>query len=953
MYPASRVNHMDNHLIDIDSELIALTQQLLIESGQTYKREIKLDLSLTRHLGIDSLARAELFQRIEKKFSVTLPDRLLVEAETLNDIANYLHTLDGAAVHTKKTKMMTSKQEAAHFDLTHAHTLMEVLALYAEKTPNKTHVYFQTENGEEEIITYQQLLIEAARVAHSLKVLGLKENETAAIMLPTHPHFLYSFFGVLLAGGIPVPIYPPFRAHMLETYTQTEARILRNAEVRVLITFEKAEKLSQLLKAFIPSLKHVVTADALLQAAPLTHYYQAKADSFALIQYTSGSTSDPKGVLLSHHNLLANIRAYGQAIKVTADDVSVSWLPLYHDMGLIGLWLGSLYHGIPLVLMTPFAFLNHPEKWLWAIHYHRGTLSGAPNFAYELCIRKIDAAKLEGLDLSCWRIAANGAEKIYPRTLNHFAERFAAYGFKRHALLPVYGLAESTVSLTIPPIKRDFRVDYVDREFFEKKWQAQPSTAKNALAFVSCGIALPQHAIRIVDEKDQALIERQVGHLQFCGPSSMQAYYNNPRATQAIYHNGWLATGDLAYIADGELYITGRAKDLIIKAGRNLYPAEIEELIAAVAGVRQGCVAAFGVTDANRGTEQLIVAAETTEKNRQKRESIIAEIKQKMAEHLDSVPDQVLLVAPRRVPKTSSGKLQRAACKTLYLQGRLTRAQLPPWLQVLKLAGKWLVQQSGRLCAKLLKAIYTAYAIIVLTLGLLPVYCIIRFSSQTFAAKLCRRTAKWLRRACLCPLTVINHHYLTQTSPLIFSANHCSYVDSFILVEILPPGTLFVGKKELFLVPILRTFMRQLGYLSVDRLDLSKGLEDTKLIEHALSGGRSILIFPEGTFGYAAGLRPFRLGAFKIAAETQTAVCPLALQGTRVMLRGEEKLLRPSWITITVCEPILPHGKEWQDIIQLRQKVREEIAKYCGEPMLDFIAAQTVASSHPPKSSAV
>ena len=499
---------------DIEKELIAITKQLLIESGDKQKREFKLDSSLQQHLRVDSMIRAELFQRIEQAFSVSLPDRMLAEVETLNDIAVYLYS---ASPRMKQTvpphPVIITHEDRAHVDVSSVKTLLDVLFLYGESAPNKSHIYFQNEDGQEEIITYGQLLKYSLRLAQGLRERGLKDGETVAIMQPTNPGFFYTFLGTLLAGGVPVPIYPPFRMHMLEAYAKLEARILNNAEVRILVTFDKAENLSRLLQAFVSSLKHVTTVDEIMSSQPLEKPYNAKPDSFAFIQYTSGSTSDPKGVLLTHYNLLSNIRAYGKAIDVRPDDVAVSWLPLYHDMGLIGMWLGSLYFGVPLILMTPFSFLYHPERWLWAIHYHRGTLSGAPNFAYELCVRKINPALLEGLDLSSWRMAANGAEKIYPRTLEQFATKFAPYGFKREALLPVYGLAESTVGLTIPPIDRGFLIDYVDRKTFEEDRRAVPSHDKNALSFVACGVPIEGHAVRMVDEEGMPLPERHVGTL--------------------------------------------------------------------------------------------------------------------------------------------------------------------------------------------------------------------------------------------------------------------------------------------------------------------------------------------------------------------------------------------------------------------------------------------------------
>jgi len=929
----------------IEHVLIYITTQLLTETGEPHKRDIRLQDSLQRNLGIDSLGRAELFQRIEKKFSIALPDRLLAEADNLQDILNYIQHAEPRLRATKKHVPHVLQRDHVKLDPSRAETLLDILSLYGENASEKVHIYFQNEDGHEEPITYGQLRQSSLTVAANLKQHGLAEGETVAIMLPTTPLFFYTFLGVLLAGGIPVPIYPPFRAHMIEAYAKTESRMLSNAEVRILVTFDQAEKLSRLLQTFVPSLKVVTTVYELLKSQPPIVPFKAKKDNFALIQYTSGSTNDPKGVLLTHQNLLANIRAYGKAIKASADDVVISWLPLYHDMGLIGSWLGSLYYGAPLILMTPFSFLNHPEKWLWAIHYHRGTISGAPNFAYELCVRKIDPAVLEGLDLSSWRVAANGAEKIYPRTLEEFATKFAAYGFKREAITPMYGLAESTVALAIPPVERGFRLDYVNRLQFEENRLAIPeSEHTQALAFVSCGGPIENHEFRIVDDEGSLLPERHVGNLQFRGPSSMQGYYRNQTATEAIYHQGWLDSGDLAYQAEGELYVTGRRKDLIIKAGRNLYPAEIEELVGDVPGIRQGCVAAFGINDTARGTEQLIIVAETRENDPERRVSLTQIVNEAVVAALDIVPDKVILVAPHTVPKTSSGKLQRAACKKLYLDQRLGKWKVPAWLQVVKLSSQMVCNKLKEWSKRLIKCIYTIYVACVVLITLLPVYVLVRFSSSARAARICQKWSRFLIAATLCRMKVVGQKYLTTDSPMIYVSNHASYVDAIVTLACVPAGTRFIGKRELLSAPIIQTFMRKLNCLVVDRTDLSQGIEDTKQIAEVLKEGHSIIIFPEGTFSYSSGLRPFRLGAFKIAAETNIPICPIALKGTRGILRDDEKLMWPGAITVTMGEPIQPFGTEWQEVSRLRQEVRNEIAKYCGEESLNFIAAQTVAS---------
>lgn len=935
---------------EIEKELIDITTQLLIESDEQHRREVRLDVSLYQHLGIDSLSRAELFARVEKKFSVSLPDRLLTEADTLNDIVPHLLKGETYVATSKKQDVITAYTDRPHLDVSKAETLLDILLMYGQQAPEKAHIYFQNDSGQEEIITYGQLLANSSRVAAGLKERGLREGETVAIMQPTHPNFFYAFFGTLLAGGIPVPIYPPFRLYMLEAYAKLESRILRNAEVRVLISFDQAENLSRMLKAFVPSLMHVTTVEELMVADAIKTIHPAQSGHLAFIQYTSGSTGDPKGVSLTHYNLLSNIRAYGKAIKVQPDDVTVSWLPLYHDMGLIGMWLGSLYYGIPLVLMTPFSFLYHPERWLWAIHRHRGTLSGAPNFAYELCVRKLDSSLLEGLDLSSWRMAVNGAEKIYPRTLEQFTEKFAAYGFKHNAMLPVYGLAESTVGLSIPPLDRGFRVDHVDRHAFEKNKQAitvvtKQADDKNVLSFVACGMPMEGHEVKIVDDENHVLPERYVGRLLFKGPSSMQGYYNNPEATKAITFDGWIDSGDLAYMADGEVFITGRRKDLIIKAGRNLYPAEIEELVGNISAIRQGCVAAFGVTDQERGTEQLVVVAETKEKKQPAQEKIKDTIRQTMSDVLNIVPDIIVLVAPHVVPKTSSGKLQRAACKKMYVEGTLGKKPTPAWLQILKLGTAWLYRKAMTSFLTFAKMLYTFYVGLLVVLTAIPMYIYVGLASPSMVAKGFRYWTRFLLFAAFCPVKVTGRHYLHQAFPVIFAANHASYIDAIVLLAVLPPGTRFVAKKELFDVPILRTFIRKLNCLSMNRVDLTKGLEDTKSMVNTIKNGYSTLIFPEGTFGYAVGLRPFRLGAFKVAVDTQVPVCPVALQGTRFILRNDQKIIQPGRIYVTISEPIQPNGTEWQDVTQLKNLVRAKISQYCGEPSLDFIAAQTVAAT--------
>jgi len=930
-----------------EKELIALAQEFLKETQETRAyRHLSMQSSLQAHLGLDSLGRAELFRRIEKKWKIQLADRLLTEADTLNDLLKAIQTTNLLpAQPNNHVAQMASTVEHAKYstqkvaDVSTADTLVEVLMEHAQATPERPYIYFQNENGKEEILSYGQLLQEALKIAQALQQRGLKPGETVAIMQPTQLRFFYTFFGILLAQGVPVPIYPPLRPHQLESYAKQEARILNNAEIRFLVTFEQAELLSRLLQGFVPSLQEVVTVNELLKAekSDLLPLVSKKTD-IGLIQYTSGSTNTPKGVVLTHSNLLANIRSFGTAVQINKHDIVVSWLPLYHDFGLIGLVMGTLYYGLPLILMSPLSFLSRPERWLWAIHYHRGTLSAAPNFAYELCVRKIDPESIEGLDLNSWRIAANGAETIYPKTYERFVEKFKPYGFKRESFSPVYGLAESTVGLAVSPLNRAPRIDIINRHAFENDNVAIPldlhAPSHNKLEIIACGLPLPEHSVRIVNDNAQELPDRHVGHLQFKGPSSMQGYYNNPTATAQARCGEWIKTGDFAYLADKEIFITGREKDIIIKAGRNLYPSVIEEIVSDIPGIRRGCVIAFSAPSKETGTEDIIIVAETPEKNAQLKIKLHQRITETLVNALDLAPDYIIFVGPRTVPKTSSGKLQRSACKTMYLEGKLRPP--PAWIQMLKLGLKSLAWKGYHALIKILKFFYTLYLGSMITLAALPLWLSIKLLTPDQAAKLCQKAARALIFLAGCPLDVEGTEWLTKTRPLIYAANHASYIDAIIIAALLPPGTRFIAKKEVFSVPLFRDLMQGLGHLPIDRLDFQKGLEQTRIFEDVLKQGLSILIFPEGTFSYAAGLRPFKLGAFKIAAETQTSVCPIAIQGSRQILRASQFLLRPGKIKIIIGEPIAPQGDEWLNVIHLKNQVRAFIAEHCGELSLDF-----------------
>ena len=638
--------------------------------------------SLERDLGLGSLEQVELLGRIERATGVRVSDAVLGAVDTPAELVRAVLAAEPGAAETPRPRAAPEARPglgtaAAAPDT--AETLVDVLEWHAQATPDRPHVYLREDDGPERTLTYAWLWRRAAAVAGSLRARGIGQRDTVAIMLRTEAAFFPAFFGTLLAGAVPVPVYPPFRPDRIADYAARQGRILSNAGARLLITFAAVERLAGLLRGQVPTLSGVTTLDDLAPEAPadgpLPHRPASwlTGDDPALIQYTSGSTGQPKGVLLTHANLLANIRAIRDGLAIRPDDAVVSWLPLYHDMGLIGAWLGSLYTGIPVAILSPLAFLSRPARWLWAIHEHRATLSVAPNFAFDLCAAKVAPEEMEGLDLGSLRILLNGSEAILPRTLTRFAERFAPAGLRPDALRPVYGLAECSVGLAVTPRRHPPLVDRV-APGFRANGRAEPSAGPEALAFVSCGAALPRHELRIADEAGAALGERLEGRVQFRGPSTMAGYYRNPDATRAVTTgDGWLDSGDLGYLAGGELFLTGRRKDIVIKAGRNIYPHEAEAVVDGVDGVRKGCVAAFGVPDAALGTERLVVVAETRAAEPERRERMRREILERVADALGVPPDTVVLARPGSVLKTSSGKVRRSGTRDAYRAGALER----------------------------------------------------------------------------------------------------------------------------------------------------------------------------------------------------------------------------------------------------------------------------------------
>ena len=800
------------------------------------------------------------------------------------------------------------------------------------------HIFLGDDEGGERPITYGALWRGAGAVAASLRDRKLGRGDTVAIMLRTEEAFFHAFFGVLLAGAIPVPIYPPFRRDLIEDYARRQVGILRNAGARAILTFAEAQRVAAVLSSRVASLRHVVSAADLAVGGAPGHAVTASESDPALIQYTSGSTGEPKGVLLSHANLLANIRAIGEAIRVRPDDVAVSWLPLYHDMGLIGCWLGALYFGIPIAILSPLAFLTRPARWLRAIHRHRATISASPNFGFDLCARRIADEELSGLDLSSWRLAMNGAEPVSPATIERFTRRFNSCGFRADAMCPVYGLAEASVALTIPAPGVGPRIDTLARRVFQESGRAEPAGPDEAspLQFVACGPPLTGHAVRVVDRAGHPVAERVEGRIEFRGPSVTEGYWRNPGATRTVRRDGWMDSGDLGYWAEGELFITGRQKDLIKKTGRNLYPQEVEEIVGAIPGVRNGCVAAFGVHDPNVGTERLVVVAETRVTGSGERAQLRATVMDRVVAALGVPADAVVMVGPHAVLKTSSGKVRRSATREAYLRGRLGRPACSGAVQwtrlVLGAFGARLRRGIGRI-PSLAQLTYLG-ALLLVTVP--PLWLLVLLTPTGPATdRMVRRWCRLILALSGCSPRLEGEAHLATPGPVILAANHASYLDVVILLAALPVDFRFVAKRELLRAPLVGRVIRKAGHLTVERGQASRSVADAERVTRALRDGQSVLVFPEGTFLRPPGILPFRLGAFKSAVETRAPIIPITIRGARKILPADSWLPAPGPITVVAGAPIAPEDDGWPAMVRLRDRTRAEIVHRSGEPAVD------------------
>ena len=533
---------------------------------------------------------------------------------------------------------------------------------------------FQTRDGGELFMSWDRLRQEAMNRAAHLRALGMKPGDRLAMVMPDGEDFVPTFFGAVWAGVVPVPLYPPLSLGKLDSYIDTLVAILSKAKPIYLATSAKLETVLWSGVAKVPSLKGVITSESLTKPAPAgvdTAPAQVAPGDVVFLQFTSGSTSAPKGVEVTHGSLRANAWAIMRDGLRTDDrtDHGVSWLPLYHDMGLIGFVLSPMFHKVSCTFIPTLSFVRHANVWLETISKKRGTISFAPNFAYALAVKRAKAEQLAKWDLSSMKAFGCGAEPINAATLSSFVETFSKAGLKPTAMLPCYGMAEATLAISFISLDETISVDAVQKDALQTARQALPPAKGQdveVVEFVNCGRTFPGHEVAAFDDRGQKLPDRQLGELWVRGPSVARGYFENPEASLQTFGGGWLRTGDLGYLVQGQVFITGRKKDLIIINGRNWEPQRLEWVADDVPEVRKGSTVAFSVPGPS--SELLILAVESRTQNP---EGLKDAVKQALNENLQLAPHEVVIAAPGSLPKTSSGKVQRQKTRQQYLDGTL------------------------------------------------------------------------------------------------------------------------------------------------------------------------------------------------------------------------------------------------------------------------------------------
>lgn len=550
-------------------------------------------------------------------------------------------------------------------------TFSERLQSHLHQTPERVAVTLQFANLPDLPISYSQLLRGAQGFSASLKKEGIASGEVVLLILRHGEELIYSYFGAIIHGAIPSVMSFLTEKLSPERYRADLATLISVTRPAAIVTYgEFVDEVREALKGE-DSVRAVIVAESVpAEKVNISSWsgLKRKPEDIALLQHSSGTTGLQKGVALSHQAVFNQLDAYSKVLGLNEKDVIVSWLPLYHDMGLIAGFLLPILYGIPLVLMSPFDWVRAPYRLMQSVSKYKGTLSWLPNFAYNFCAQKIRDRHLEGVDLSTWRAVINCSEPVRWESHLAFQEKFQAYGLPENALHSSYAMAENVFAVTQSTLGSKPRVEVIEREAFMMERVVRDANDKASVTVMSSGHALPNVQIKIVDEKGNELPERVIGEIALKSDCMLTGYYNRPDATEKAFVDGWYVTGDYGFISGGEIFVSGRKKDMIIVGGKNVYPQDLEMLSYEVPGVHAGRSVAFGLFDEEQGTEEVVIIAEADSDDESENQKIAELIRQHVTKNSAIALRHVKVVGPKWILKTSSGKTARSANKEKYLQ---------------------------------------------------------------------------------------------------------------------------------------------------------------------------------------------------------------------------------------------------------------------------------------------
>ncbi|MCI0393979.1 MAG: AMP-binding protein [Chloroflexi bacterium] len=552
--------------------------------------------------------------------------------------------------------------------------LIQPVVERAEHDPEHLSLVLIGEDGAHTPITAGQFHDGAARWAQALQYIGIGPGDIVLLVLGHSQKLIFSFWGALYLGALP-SIYPTPTTRMdQELYVGQVRSLVAQSGIKAVITPNEFKESTQALLAGTGCA--VISTDEIPPEARQEGGFRPAwekfgSDKIAFLQFSSGTTGAKKGVLISHQAIMNQGRTLNQVLDLQLGDTVISWLPLHHDMGLTTGFLIPIVTGVKTVLMSPVHWVRDPKILLWAVNDYKGTHSWMPNFAYNHLMRAVRPGDIEGVDLSSWRQVLNGAEPIRYETIQAFAARFRPYGLREEALTTGYGMAENTLGIAVKPHDRPIKVDWISLRALQEERQAVPADpqAPGVIAMVASGTPVPGTEVIVVNEAGQRLPDRQVGEIWLRGDSLFAGYYHQPELTAGSFRDSWFCTGDLGYMIDDWVFVTGRQKDLIIVGGKNIHPEDVEEVANTVPGVYPGRVVAFGVWNERQGTEGVVIVCEVRPPiTEEEKIAISNELHRRLAQQMDIALADVRLVENRWIVKSSSGKLARPACRERYLQ---------------------------------------------------------------------------------------------------------------------------------------------------------------------------------------------------------------------------------------------------------------------------------------------